>query len=265
MADRNYTLPRGKLFFAPYAAGTTTPTGERFIGNVPELNLNFETEELDHYSSTGGIREKDDSIILEVNRTGSLITDDIQPENVAIVFLGSASTLTVVGATVDDEEFTIDKKDRYYQLGETDANPAGARGLGEYSVGVDIELTNETGTTTYVAGTDYVIDMDLARLYIPATSTVTEGAVHKVSYKTKNSTRTRVVSGGTQVQGKLRYVADNPKGANMDYVMPYAKLMANGDFALVGGDEWQQISLNIEILKKEGMEAVYCDGRPVFA
>jgi len=44
--------------------------------------------------------------------------------------------------------------------------------------------------------------------------------------------------------------------------MPYVKLMPNGDFALKG-DEWQQLSFNIEVLKKGTLEAVYMDGRAV--
>ena len=44
--------------------------------------------------------------------------------------------------------------------------------------------------------------------------------------------------------------------------MPSVKLSPNGDYALKS-DEWQQIPFNVEILKPEGMEAVYADDRPV--
>lgn len=268
MANRNYTLPRGRLYFAPFVAGTQNPSGERFIGNVPELNLTFETEDLDHYASTGGIRQKDDSVVLEVNRSGNLVTDDIQPENVAIVFLGSASSLTVVGATITDEEVVVVDKDRFYQLGMSPSNPSGHVGLAVHTVGppaINMIVTNSTGMTTYDEGDDYTVDMDQGRIYIPVGSDILAGQTIKVTYKTRDSTRKRIVSGGTTVEGALRFIADNPKGENFNYYMPFVKMSANGDFALVGGDDWQQIALSLEVLTKGDLEAVYCDGQPVFA
>jgi hypothetical protein len=47
----------------------------------------------------------------------------------------------------------------------------------------------------------------------------------------------------------------------MDYLMPYVRLSPNGDFALKS-DEWQQLSLNVEILKLADYERIYVDGRP---
>ena len=75
------------------------------------------------------------------------------------------------------------------------------------------------------------------------------------------STRDRVISRGQTVEGSLRYLANNPAGANIDYFMPWVKITPNGDFSLKG-DEWQTVPFNIEILKKGDLEAIYVDGRP---
>ena len=48
----------------------------------------------------------------------------------------------------------------------------------------------------------------------------------------------------------------------IDYFFPAVSLSPNGDFALKG-DEWQQIPLNVEILKGATNEAIYADGRAV--
>lgn len=263
MSD-NLTLGRGELFFAPFAAGTTNPTGERYLGNTPEFNLTLEEEKLDHYSSDRGIREKDKSISLQVNRTGTLITDNIDPENVALFFFGSASALAVTGATVTDEAIASVEQGKYYQLGTTAANPSGARELDVHTAGPPAEniIVMDDATTTFVEDTDYTIDMALGRLYIVPGGAITDGTNLEVSYKTKTSSRTRVISGSAPVEGALRFIAKNPAGEQFDYFFPHVSLSPNGDYALKG-DEWQQIPFNVEILKKTGLEAIYMDGRAI--
>ena len=56
----------------------------------------------------------------------------------------------------------------------------------------------------------------------------------------------------------------NPEGAKMDYFMAYVRLSPNGDFALKG-EEWQQLSLTVEVLKAGDLERLYIDGRPFVA
>ena len=92
---RNLTLGKGELHFAKFTDNLTRiPGGLRFLGNCPEFNMTVETESLDHYSSTGGIRVKDDSVTLEINTTGTISCDDADPKNVALFFLGSEATVT---------------------------------------------------------------------------------------------------------------------------------------------------------------------------
>jgi len=92
--SQNYTLGRGKVYFGRFPTGTTEPDVFRYIGNTPELSLTIENEVLDHFSSDEGIREKDDSVPLEVNRTGSMTCDNIEADNVALFFFGEKSTIT---------------------------------------------------------------------------------------------------------------------------------------------------------------------------
>lgn len=271
---KNYTLGRGKLYFAKFLDNTQTPGGERYIGNTPEFNATIESENLDHYSSDEGIREKDESIPLQTNRTATFITDNIDAENIAAFFFGSASALSVAAATVDDEALSV-AGGLYYQLGVTPTNPMGAKELDIHTTGptpANIVVTDEAGTTTYVEVDDYTIDMKRARLYIvPGGAIATAAAADpdkvipiEVSYKIKASSRTRILSGSKPIEGALRYVAANPVGENFDWYMPYVKLSPNGDYALKG-DEWQQIPFNVEMLKLGDLEAVYIDGEALTA
>lgn len=261
---QNYTLGRGKIYFAPFAANTQNPLGERYIGNTPEFSLTIEQEKLDHYSSDQGIREKDDSIALQVNRSGSLTTDNIDMDNIALFFFGSTSDVAVTGATVTNEAIVV-HKDRYYQLGQA-VSATGRVKLDLHSTGPDVKIvvTNTAGTTTYVEGTDYTIDMDSGRLYIVPTGAITDGQTVHVDYKYKTSTLKRVTSGSAPIEGALRYIEANPKGADKMWYMPWVSITPNGDFNQKG-DEFQTIPFSIEVLKKTGVEAIYVDGEAVVA
>lgn len=265
--ENNYTLGRGEIYFARRDPNGRLG-GERYLGNTPEFNTNFESETLDHFSSDRGIREKDASVILQINRTGSLITDNISPANVALFFFGSEAALTIAQATVADEQVGITdigvEKGMFYQLGATPNNPSGARGL-IYPGSAGTAFALKKGASTLVAGTDYVVNAELGRVEIlEGSSTVQDGDVLTATYTVAASTRSRIISGSSPVEGALRFIAQNPTGKNIDYYMPSVKLSPNGDYALKS-DEWQQIPFNVEILKPEGSEAVYADGRAVVA
>lgn len=261
----NYTLGRGELYFAPLVTvnGVSRLRGERYIGNTPEFNATIEPENLDHYNSDRGIREKDASIVLQVNRTATFITDNISPQNIANFFFGSDFTFTTVGATVTGEAITDVELGLTYQLGMTGTNPVGARALDVHTAGPPaVNILVKKGATTFVEGTDYLIDMALARLTILEDGTIVDGDDLTVDYKTKSSSRSRIISGSKPVEGALRYISYNPAGTQFQWYMPNVKLSPNGDYALKG-DEWQQIPFNVEIIKPSDKEAIYIDGEPL--
>jgi hypothetical protein len=259
MPTNNYTLGRGKVHFSRFIPGTFTPAGFRYIGNTPEFSLNIESEELDHYNSDEGIREKDDSVSLEVNRTGSLITDNIDPKNVALFFFGTDSV--VVQAPVAEQTLTIQNvlAGHSYKIGATTTNPTGYFGIDPANFSAAI------GATDLVAGTDYVLDADSGIVTFDEDSTlVVDGVDVAITFTVRGSSRDRVISGSQPVEGAMMYVTRNPKGQDSTFYLPYVKVMPNGDYALKG-DEWQQIPLSLEVLKREDTEAILRDGRPVYA
>lgn len=250
----NYTLGRGEIYFGQFIAGTQNPEGERYIGNTPEFVVNLESEMLDHFNSDRGIREKDDSVTLQINRTGSLSTDNISPENLAILFMGQHSIQAQAATAVVGESIGQVKKGLFYQLGTTTANPSGVRDVSSVVI-----KDTETVPTTYVLNTDYRLDAALGRIEI--ISSAMEGKTITADYTPAAKSRVRVVSKGETIEGSLRFIAYNPKGDQLDYYMPWVKLTANGDFSLKG-EEWLAIPFALEILSKSGLEAIYIDGRP---
>lgn len=260
MATQNYTLGRGKVHFSRFLTGTNTPEGFRYIGNTPEFNLTIESEELDHYSSDDGIREKDDSVPLEVNRTGSMITDSIQPDNVALFFFGTHSTVTTAGSTANTSAITGIIAGRSYKIGSTANNPAGVFGIDPSTFTAEV-----SGGAALVVDVDYTLDGDLGTItFVEGSLLAVDGAdIDITNYDLLANTRARVISGSEPVEGAMMYVANNPKGADYNYYMPYIKVTPNGDYALKG-DEWQQIPFSLEVLKLEGVEAIYMDGDPAY-
>lgn len=254
----NYTLGRGKIHFARFTSGTV-PGPFRYIGNTPELNLTIEAETLDHYSSDEGIREKDDSVPLEVNRTGSMITDNIHPENVALFFFGETSTVTTTLAAAEAWSIVSAEVGMSYKIEATTVNPTGVFGISTSNLTVQIN-----GGATLTEDTDFEMDYDMGIITILEGGAVTDGDQIDITYDRRASTRDRVISGSAPVEGAMMYRTYNPKGTDALFYFPYVKVSPNGDYALKG-DEWQQIPFSLEILKDTGKEAIYRDGVPVYS
>lgn len=250
------TLGRGELHFARFATGTTTAGYERYLGNSPEFSATIETETLDHFDSDHGINEKDESVPLSTNRTGSFITDNIDPENVALFFFGEKFVFTVASATGKVQTSPLVKQGYAVQLGMTDLNPTGDR-----SVSNVVVVDADTPATTYNLNTDYTLNAELGRVTPVVGGGIADDTNLQITYDVAAHSRSRVISGSQAVSGALRYIAFNPVGPQQDWYMPYVKLSPNGDYNLKG-DEWQQIPFSIEILKLAGREALYIDGRP---
>jgi hypothetical protein len=262
----NYTLGRGKLLFGTFLDPLTREVGDyRYIGNTPEFSLTIDSETLDHFSSDEGIKEKDDSVPLSVTRTGSFTTDNIDPDNVALFFFGEKLTVTQGALAAVVETLTGVKRGRFYQIGESPTNPVGVRGITAGTFAMAVAGGGAGGVPR--ADVDYKLNPATGLIEILDSSLadrIAEGGDVTITYSALASTRSRVISGSEPKEGAMIYIANNPKGDDIDYRFPYVKITPNGDYALKG-DEYQSIPFNFEALKSEGKEAIYAEGRPKFA
>lgn len=253
----NYTLGRGRLFFARYLANSRTPDGFFYLGNSPEFNLTISADYLDHFDSDAGVKEKDQSIPLQINRTGTITLDEIISRNLALFFFGDSSTLTATAATASTDTLEAVHLGATYKIGQSDSNPTGAWGLDTVVVKV--------ATVTKVLDVDYELDEDLGLITILETGSIAALADVLITYDVLGSSRDHVVSGNTPVSGALMYIADNAAGPDRHYYMGAVKLTPNGDFAQKG-DTWEQMSFNLDIQKpRRTVPAIICDGNPVYA
>jgi hypothetical protein len=256
---QDYTLGRAEIHFAPFKDGTQDPDGFRWLGNVTQFNMTFSADKLDHFASYRGVKEKDSSVNLQTNRTGSFITDNTSPENIALFFFGSASALTISQATITDEAIPDVHLGRSYQLGVSPSNPSGARAIiFPGTSGTTFAL--KKASTTFTSGIDYTLDKDSGFIDILPTGSIVEGDDLTCTYTVSASTRKRIISGSSSVNGAMKVISRNPVGTQKDYMLPWVSLSPNGDYGLIS-DEWQTIPFSFEVLKRTDREALYVDTR----
>lgn len=266
--ENNYTLGRGEIYFARRDPATGLLGGERYLGNTPECNLSAEEEKLDHFSSDRGVRVKDRSVTLQVNYTGSITTDNVDPRTLALFFLGTTEGLAVTQATIADEPIGVEgvgvEVGMFYQLGTSPANPTGHRKIIYPGAGGTV-FALKKGVTTLVNGTDYLLNAELGRIEVLADGALADGDEPTVTYTVAPSSRTQIISGSSAIEGALRYVAYNPEGNDIDYFMPSVTLAPNGDLPLKG-EEWMTVPFNLDVTKKDSdTAAIYADSRAISA
>jgi hypothetical protein len=251
-----YLIPRGRVYFDPYDASEAL-TGEIPLGNCPGVSISIETEKADHYSSEGGLREKDGSWNIQVNRTGSVTCDNFSPGNAALWLSGTHTVKTQVATPVADEVRSV-LPGRQYQLGATEVNPLGVRNV------TAVTVKSEDGITPYAAGVDYNLDLETGRVQIIEGGGIAAGKV-QFGYTPVAAKFDSVKSGAkAELTGALRIVSDNAAGGNRDWYMPKVTLTPNGDLPLVAeGTDVVTMEMGLEVLKSANNEAIYCDGRPV--
>lgn len=256
--QKNYTLGRGQFFFDPFLVGTTTKTGQLYLGNTPDAKLSSTSTALDHFDADNGIKEKDDSVDLELTRTGTFTTDHVSPGNLARFFLGSDAQVSQSAVTALTDSFAEVVLGARYQLGITGGTPAGLRGINPSTFVLKVL------TVTKTAGTDYTLDADTGGVTILKTGTIAAGdTVLITNMDTIATTYDRVVTAASaQIYGALFYRSNNPKGKQFDYYWPYVSLKPDGDFTLKS-DDWQKIGFTFEALKlDDNTQACYISGRP---
>lgn len=257
---RDYVIGKGRVFFDKMLPGTKTLTGERFLGNAPELNDSQDNETLDHFSSTEGLNERDESIIIEQNQNISLTVDNINLENVALWYGGNVETETVAGSTSSSDKIVL-RRGYSYQLGTSADTPSGVRKVTNVTLSTPAANPEDPGVTVDIEG-NVEVDLELGRIYVELDAPdIDDETEVTINYDVEAQVRKTIIGKGEMIYGALRFISNNPHGPQKDQFYPYVKLTANGDYSLIN-TEWQQMSFNVEVLKRDSRTArVYVDGR----
>lgn len=235
----NYQLGKGVVYFNRKDQATGLYKGERDLGNAPAFSFSAALDKLEHYSSRGGLKAKDKEIISQITPSLAFTLDEVTTDNLALLVLADVETVTQTTLAI------VDEAKKAYQ---------GRRIELAYRGITLVTVKDSTNTTTYINGTDYIIDTTLkddkiGRIYIPPTSTIPDGSDVKVSYTRGAITYKKIKAfAQTQVEGFLRFVSDNPAGQQMELRAWRVSLTPTGDTALIGED-WSTLGFSGEILK----------------
>jgi hypothetical protein len=231
---------RGRLYFNQFLTGTTTPTAEKFFGNVPSVQLAQQNTQLDHYASTSGLKVKDRTVTLQNDHTITFASDNMNVANLALWFLGETSTETTASATPTTQDWPA-VLGSYFQMGVDADHPQGLRNV--------TDVTVKKAAATVDAAGNYEIDLAGGRIYFESDATdIDAGDVLTIGWTEGNGSRVFVIDQGIQVFGQLRFMSDNPVGSNKDYFWPYVQLSASGNLDLIA-DTWQQATWAASVLK----------------
>lgn len=74
----------------------------RDMGNIPEIELTPEIEELEHFTSRTGVRTKDLTVVLEKSGTVRWVMEEWTPANLQLFFLGGTIDENAQGGPVFD-------------------------------------------------------------------------------------------------------------------------------------------------------------------
>ncbi len=266
--QKQYTVPRGRVSISEFRNDDPRQLeGLRYIGNTPAFDITFSAESLEHEDADGGFAEIDDETILKISEEGTLNTDNMNGDNLALFFLGDTKLLTqaatdsaateIIGPVSTDLSYPVGLN----IVGDVVKRPQGLRGLKEIVCHL-IETGGTPASTPLTNGTDYVVQEDIGQITILSSGNVPVGSMVQVSYKLAATSQVQVISARKQREGRLQFVANNPKGKNYDFMFPRVRFMPDGSFDLKNR-EWLNMSIKFRILSPGyGMESIYIDGRP---
>lgn len=266
IASENLVIGRGQLQFSKFVvANPTTPRAAEYrdLGNCPGVTLNVTTETKKHNSSRGGLRLLDLEITLSQEFTGTITVEDMKPENFARFLMGTESTLSQAAVASATETFTNVKVNSGYQLGVS----LPSRPEGYKNVTITTAVLAAAPATPLVDGLDYEFDGPRGFFRIlPTTDKIVDSHLSTgftLTYAVGAHTRSRVVSGSTELRGSLQYHAYNYTGPVQDFFFPNVTLRPNGDLGLITDEDFMTLNFGFTAAPLGNVPAVLLNGQPV--
>ena len=231
--NTNLLLGAGQVFFSR----SDVDQGYVHLGNCTQFRIEFEDEKrevINRMTSAQGTYRKVTS-----KRTGRLniIGQEFNPDNAALVTMGSKGALSVTGSSVTGEVLATAAQfveGAYYKTAFRDIT----------------SLVLTQGTTTLVEGTDYnIIDAETGLIeFIEGGANLTAATQVDADYTYASASNTTIRGGDTgDIYGSIFFVGDPAAGPAMDVEVWNVSIEPEGGLDLIGDDflEW---TLNCEIL-----------------
>jgi len=170
-----YFSGQGKAYIAEVTNGI--PGAFRFVGSVPELNIEFETDTLEHKEATSGQRLTDLRLLIEKNASVSMTLEEFDKENLALALFGDHSDLaggSVTGESLAGGAVTLAIGD-FIRLAEPNVSALTV----EDSLAAPLVLNTDYRISSAAHGTIEILS-DLAGFTGAFTADYTSGAAENV-------------------------------------------------------------------------------------
>ena len=247
----DYNLGRGKAYFSELDANGL-PGAYRDLGNVTELNISVEKEELDHQSSREGLKQIDKTVVLSQKVTiSSLVMDELNFENIAFFFSGSASqeaNAAQTGVPSPSGNLTVTTKGRWYELyeGASGQPTTDCQGARIYDIGT-VSIQSAEGTAM-VEGTDFDVNEAMGMIFVRYAGAMDAGDYDVTIAANASGAANIDVMKALQtsaIEGALKFISENPASLDHQYEWQFhkVKLSAEGDVPLIG-DDWTTLTMS---------------------
>lgn len=163
--DSQYFSGQGVLLLAERTAGGL-PTGFRPVGNVSALTLGISTTVYQHKESQSGVRAVDLEIIQEIAANVSMTMESLNEDNLALALYGTATI--VASGTVAAAYSVWGYHDLWSNLNHVNVS--------------SLVIQDNTDTTTYVSGTDYLTNEAAGSFKTLSTGSIGDGEELHVTY-----------------------------------------------------------------------------------
>lgn len=226
-ANDRYFQGQGKVFIA---VRNTDGTNQGFIhlGNCTKLTESLKTEEQVLYESMSGQQLETKRVPGKKTCEVSLTIDNQSPENMAIALYGLITKKAA--GSVTDKAYTA-HKDKHIPL--------------DHMGITTVVVKNYSDTTTYAAGTDYIVNAAHGSIYIPSTSTILEDEVLNIAYSfAAQSSLSALATAG--VEFALRFEGLNIAESNKEVVVNIHK------FYPAPAKDYGQISDKVQPIELSG-------------
>lgn len=239
----DYNLGRGALYLGTLVS--SLPTGYRHLGNAPAFNLSIEVNTLEHQSSLAGLASVDKEVVLSQKLTLSVTLDELNNENLALLFAGAKAAYTNVAIAGFTIRTLIANANLVVNTWYDIVNTAGNRA---YDVAAgDLALATSAGSPiALVNGTDYDLDSVMGRVFIKDTAKITTAiagggsngnitAVLTARAGASTVSEVRALTTTSQ-RAALKFIGINPANNDkkIEYQFHQVSLKASGDFSLIG-------------------------------
>lgn len=248
----NYQLP-GRVSLWVRSKGSTDPADWKELGNLVDIGLSPLIERLDHFSQRRGARAKDRSEIQSRSATFNFTIDEFHLDNLQLALGSSQASEASETAVKDSKVFDNPGADQDIDLSEEDIDDGT----------VIVRTASLEEPVTYTVDTDYTVDYAAGTITILGSGALAdadpETGVPKIHiyYEKTVETQKFELFDGNEISLEAQFQALTPGGLKYVISMNNAVLKNNGDFTLGDGQDWQKVSLQLEILEDTNGKLAY--------